>query len=195
MKNMKKLFTLLLIILLPTLLAAQNNQALPNRPLVFRNVTLIDMRSEQPQPNMSVVVSGNRITKIGKNIKIPKNSEVVDASGKFLIPGLWDRHVHLFNNRAAVGTNNQDNYFPLLIANGITGVRDMWTDANDIKLVREWQREIDAGKMLGPRMFVGSSIVDGVPATHKNSLGVSTPDEARQAVRTLKDSGAGLDYY
>jgi hypothetical protein len=51
---------------------------------------------------------------------------------------------------------------------------------------------MEAGKMLGPRIFVGSSIVDGMPVTNKNSLGVSRPAEARQAVRTLKDSGAGF---
>ena len=160
--------------------------------IVFRNVTLIDMRSKQPRPNMTVVVSGSRISKIGRNIKFPKNAQVVDAGGKFLIPGLWDMHVHLFNNISGNNTNNKDSYFPLFIANGVTGVRDMWTDPDDIKLVGEWQREIDAGKMFGPRMFVGSSILDGVPVTHKNSFGVSTPAEARQAVRTLKDSGAGF---
>jgi len=64
---MKKLFALLLIMILPTLLVAQNKPAVQNRPLIFRNVTLIDMRSEQPKPNMTVVVSGNRIAKIGKN--------------------------------------------------------------------------------------------------------------------------------
>lgn len=177
----------MLIILLPKLIFAQQN-----RPLVFRNVTLIDMRSEQPKANMTVVVEGNRISKIGKSLKISKDAEVVDASGKYLIPGLWDMHVHIFNNVSAPGTNNKDNYFPLFIANGVTGVRDMFTDPDDIKLVREWQSEADAGKLLAPRIAPGSSIVDGVPVIQKNSLGVSTPDEARRAVRMLKDSGAGF---
>ncbi len=71
---MKKLSTLLLIILLPTLLSAQVSQAVQNRLIVFRNVTLIDMRSEQPQPSMTVIVSGNRIPQIGKNLKVPKGA-------------------------------------------------------------------------------------------------------------------------
>lgn len=189
---MRKLFVLLLIMILPVLLTAQDKSAAPTRPLVFRNVTLIDMTGEQPKLNTTVVVSGNRISKIGRNIKIPKNAEIIDASGKFLIPGLWDMHVHLFNNISGNNTNNKDSYFPLFIANGVMSVRDMWTDPNDIKLAAEWKTEIEAGKMLGPRIFVGSSIVDGVPVTHNNSLGVSTPAEARQAVRTLKDAGAGF---
>ncbi len=65
---MRKLFALLLIMILPMLVIAQNKPAAQNRPLVFRNVTLIDMRSEQPKPNMTVLISGNRIAKIGKSI-------------------------------------------------------------------------------------------------------------------------------
>ena len=74
----KALLLLLVIILSPTLLFGQN------RPLVFRNVTLIDMRSEQPKPNMTVVIKDDRIAKIGKNIKIPKDAQIVDASGRLV---------------------------------------------------------------------------------------------------------------
>jgi imidazolonepropionase-like amidohydrolase len=185
-KTLTKL--LLLILFLSIGIEAQER----NSTVVFHNVTLIDMTSEQPKPNMTVIVKGNHIAKIGKNLKISENAEVIDASGKFLIPGLWDMHVHIFSNVDAPGTNNKDKYFPLLIANGVTGVREMFTDPDDIRLVRQWQSEIDAGKMTGPRIFVGSSIVDGVPVVHKNLLGVATPDEARQAVRMLKEAGAGF---
>ncbi len=73
---MKKIFALLLIVLFPTLIFAQADQAAQNRLLVFRNVTLIDMRSAQPQPNMTVVVSGDRIAAIGKTgkIRVPKGA-------------------------------------------------------------------------------------------------------------------------
>jgi imidazolonepropionase-like amidohydrolase len=101
-------------------------------------------------------------------------------------------HVHTFNNSSRPGTDNKDWYFPLLIANGVTGVRDMWTDPDDIRLERAWRQEIDSGTLVGPRFAVSSSIVDGVPTLLKNAIGVSTPDEARRAVRTLKDAGAGF---
>jgi imidazolonepropionase-like amidohydrolase len=126
--------------------------------IAFRNVILIDMTGEEPKPNTTVVIVGERILKIGKNIKIPKNAEVIDASGKFLIPGLWDMHVHIFNNVSNPGTNNKDDYFPLFIANGVTGVRDMFTDPDDIKLLHRWQSEIDAGKVTAPHIFAGSGI-------------------------------------
>ncbi len=77
---------MLLIIILPTLLVAQEKQVLQNHPIVFRNVTVIDMRNEQPKSNLTVIVSGNRIAKIGKNVKVAKDAEIIDGSGKYLIP-------------------------------------------------------------------------------------------------------------
>ncbi|MGI8545305.1 MAG: amidohydrolase family protein [Aridibacter sp.] len=193
---MKKIFVLLLItILLPTLIVAQMNQSVPHRPLVFRNVTLIDMKDKQPKLNATVVIYGNRITEIGKNIKTPKNSQVIDGSGKYLIPGLWDMHVHLFNNVSRIGTHNKEQNFPLLVANGITGVRDMFSDDEDIKLAQKWNAELAAGNSIGPRIFFGSRIVDGVPTFLPNTpgvLGVKNAEEARRAVRTLKAEGAGF---
>ena len=183
---MKKTFALLLIILLPALAAAQNS------PLVFRNVNLIDMTSEQTKPNMTVIVNGTRVSKIGKNLKIPKGAQIVDASGKFLIPGLWDMHVHIFNNVSAPGTNNKDTYFPLFITNGVTGVRDMFTDADDIKLVRQWQEQMEAGKLLAPRIIPASSIIDGVPVIQANSVGVTGAEDARRVVREFKAAGANF---
>ena len=160
--------------------------------IVFRNAAVIDMTGEQPKPNMTVIVRGNRIAEVGKNIKIPKNAQVVDASGKFLIPGLWDMHTHMFNNISRAGTNDKDINFPLFIANGVTNARDMFSDAEDIKLARQWNAEIDAGTTVGPRIFVASTIVDGVPTFLPNLLGVKNADEARAAVRSLKASGAGF---
>lgn len=162
------------------------------RPLILRNVTLIDMRSDRPQTKMTVVISGDRIEQIGKNIKIPRNAEIIDGTGKYLIPGLWDMHHHMFNNISRAGTNNKLENFPLLIANGVTGIRDLWSDAEDIKLAQQWNTEIAEGKTIGPHIFVSSQIVDGVPTFLPNLLGVKNADEARAAVRALKNYGAGF---
>ncbi|MFC1651496.1 amidohydrolase family protein [Candidatus Latescibacterota bacterium] len=165
----------------------------PSRPLVFVHANLIDMTNAAPKVDMTLVIIGNRIVKIGKSdkVKIPKDAQIVDVTEKFLIPGLWDMHVHIFDNVSAPGTNNKDNYFPLFLANGVTGVRDMFTDVEDIKLVREWKSELEAGQLLAPRIAPGSSIIDGVPVIQKNSVGVSNADEARKVVRTFKEAGAG----
>jgi imidazolonepropionase-like amidohydrolase len=129
---------------------------------------------------------------IGRGSKTPRGAKVIDGRGKFLIPGLWDMHVHIFNNSHQAGTDNHKTYFPLLIANGVTGVRDMWTDADDQKLVRQWQSEMAAGRLLAPRIAPGSHIIDGWPTHRPNMLPVVTPDEARRAVRAQKEAGAGF---
>lgn len=171
---LKKAILLLLNITLPTLIFAQTNQTAQNRLLVIRNVTLIDMRSEQPQPNMTVVVSGNRISKIGRNIKIPKNAAVLDASGKFLIPGLWDMHVHV--------DDAGDWLFPLFLANGVTGVRDLGSHLRQIEI---W-REMRGRNALMPRIFAAGPLVSGkVGDADPRMILVGERDEAVEAVDDL----------
>ncbi len=86
-------------------------------PLVLTHVTLIDMTSEAAKPDMTVIISGNRIQQVGKShsTPIPKDAQVVDANGRFMIPGLWDMHIHWY----------EQDYLGLFIANGVTGVRIM----------------------------------------------------------------------
>jgi imidazolonepropionase-like amidohydrolase len=187
-------YKILLLFLLFTLCCAAV-KAQVKSATVFRNVTVIDMTGEQPKPNITVIVRGSRIAEIGVNLQIPKKAEVVDASGKFLIPGLWDMHTHMFNNITRVGTSDKEINFPLFIANGVTSVRDMFSDAEDIKLARQWNAEINAGTTIGPRVFVSSTIVDGVPTFIPDLpqiLGVKNAAEGRAAVRSLKASGAGF---
>jgi len=188
-KEMKEAILLLLIILLPTLLFAQANQVVQNRPIVFRNVVLIDMRSEQPKPNMTVLISGNRIAKIGKNIKIPKNAEVVDASGKFLIPGLWDNYTYTLE-----AVKNNFPYFELLIAHGVTGVRDVGTSM-DLREAARLRSEINAGRILAPRLFYAGTVLIGEMPPRKSNrwTGISTvvkaAEEAEKSVESLALSG------
>ncbi len=173
-----RLFKLaLLIFLFSVSILAQEK-----RSVVFRNVTLIDMRSEPPQQNMTVVVEANRIGKIGKNIKIPKNAEVIDASGKFLIPGLWDMHSHfLFEGL-------KEPFMKLFIPNGVTGVRDLGGEL--LEQLSQIRQSITEGKILGPRIVAAGPIVDGPKPVWKFSIPVSNAEEGRKAVRTLKEKGA-----
>ncbi|MFL6208141.1 MAG: amidohydrolase family protein [Pyrinomonadaceae bacterium] len=174
---MKKPLALLLIFLWPTLLAAQVNRALQASALVFKHVTVIDMTGAQPKPDMTVVVRGRRIVAIGRAAKtrVPNNAQVVDATGKFLIPGLWDMHVHLgdedFDKRA---------YLSLFIANGVTGIRIM-AGAPEHHL---WRREIERGTQLGPRMMIASQVIG-----FGDLANISEP-AARTEVRKAKQAGA-----
>lgn len=192
---MRKIFASLLIAILPMFIVAQDKTAAQNRPVVFRNVTLIDMRSAAPQSNMTVVVSSNRIAKIGKNIKIPKDAEVVEASGKFMIPGLWDSYTYTLE-----AVKNKFPFFEMMIAHGITGVRDVGTTM-DLQEAERLQNEINAGRILAPRLFYAGRIING---TNLSTQGTNEPwrvrlslqaKDANEAVRHVEMlAQAGADY-
>ena len=145
--------------------------------LVFTHVTVIDMTGALPRPDHTVVVTGDRITAVGKTgeVEVPEEARVVDASGKFMIPGLWDMHVH--PRRYAP---------PLLLANGVVGTRIMWGNQRHVQQ-RERAGEIDdqAGlvRLQGAppipylRLHVASPIVDGPERVLRSFHGVvGAPD-------------------
>lgn len=138
---------------------------------------------------MTVLISGNKITGIGKTgeLKVPDHAIVVDASGKFLIPGLWDMHVHVFHYRHP---NPPDTYdFPLFIANGVTGVREMWTKGEKMNQIKIWRRQFYDQPGTVPRFVAVGTLVDGLPNTWPNCDTVSTAEEARMMVDKIKASG------
>jgi len=164
----------------PTLGFASTDPSSQSRPLAFIHVTVIDATGAPPTPDMTVVVTGDRITNVGKTgkLRVPKGAEVMDGTGKFLIPGLWDMHVHLSITTEAS--------LPAFVANGVTGVRDMGGDASQID---GWRKRIDAGLLLGPRIIRAGPFVDGPKKTAMYRLTVNDEAEARQAVVSLKQQG------
>jgi len=145
-------------------------------PLVFTHVTIIDVTGQAPKRDTTVVITGDRISAIGDNIPMPAGAQVVDATGKFLIPGLWDMHVHWYLRDT----------FTLFIANGVTGVRQMFGNSDLLR----WRDQIAKGSLLGPRMVVASPIIDGPQPIWPNSIAVRNEDEGRKAVRRVKQWGA-----
>src|SRR6516162_9813059 len=108
---MKHTCALLLILLWPSL------GSVASSPIALTHVTVIDVTGAPAQADQAVVVSGGRIMALGRadTVIIPADAHVIDATGKFLIPGLWDMHVHWY----------QPDYLPLFTVNGVTGVRVM----------------------------------------------------------------------
>ena len=115
--------------LLPFLLLAGCQGTQKSDGLAFVNVNIVDIEQGQILNVHTVVVRENRIVDIGPAaiISPPALAEVIDASGKFMIPGLWDMHVHTLLTFQVEGDSVDlpDTFFPLFIANGVTGVRDM----------------------------------------------------------------------
>jgi len=176
---MKKAFVLMLLMVLAALLFAHARQRTQPKPLVFTHVTVIDATGAPAKPEMIVVITGDRITELGptERVRVPKDAQVVDATGKFLIPGLWDMHVHWYGYDKA--------YLRLFTANGVTGVRVMW----GAPIHFEWRKEIEEGTFLAPRMVIASTIVDGPKPIWPGSIGVANEAEARQAVIRLRRDG------
>lgn len=175
---MKKLSALLLLLIVSVDFCAQE---LPAGVLALTHVTVIDMTGAPSKRDMTVVIRGHRITAIApsRQMRIPRDASVINAAGKFLIPGLWDMHVHFTEIKRS---------FPLFIANGVTGVRNMGGDLEDLL---RWRAQVASGKILGPRVVTCGPILDGPqPAAHGPTIVVGTPAEGRQTVDMLKQRGA-----
>jgi imidazolonepropionase-like amidohydrolase len=191
---MKMPFALLLPFLLPALLLAEPTPAprpTPHptpqqRPIVFTHVTVIDGTGVQPQPDRTIVITGQQISALGKtgSVAIPDGAQVIDANGKFLIPGLWDMHVHISGSHV-----EKEQFLSMCLANGVTGVRDM--GGNLLETFHQWRQEMQEGTRIGPHIVAAGLMVEGPePSWPLISIPVRTPDEGRQAVRSLIEQGA-----
>ncbi len=150
--------------------------------LVIINTNLIDVRTGNVIPDQTIAIDGDTISAIyQKGFSFSDSTEVIDGSGKYLIPGLWDMHVH--HNWNYKDTN------PLLIANGITGVREMW---GNMYLHDKIKKGIAAGSMNVPDVYTGSVIIDGKPPYWPGSYGVASAEEARKVA--LEQIGSGVDF-
>ncbi len=160
--------------------------------LAIAHATVIDPGPGSVLANQTVVVRGDRIVQVGDaaRVTIPPNARVIDATGQYLIPGLWDMHVHsVFGDWFPGG---RDVILPLYIANGVTGVRDM---GGELKVLQGWRDSISAGTLVGPRMIISGPMLDGYLADGKSmrfpsSIPVTTPDDAVRAVRLLASQHA-----
>ena len=163
-----------------TMTVSGETQDRPQAQLVITHVTIIDASGAPAKPEMTIVITNGRIAALGKTgeVGLPKDARIIDASGKFLIPGLWDMHGHL--------TYASENALALLIENGITGVRDL---GGELEQIDHWRKEIAEGRRLGPHIVRAGPFVDGPKPGLKDRLTVKTAAEAREAVDTLQRRG------
>jgi len=154
--------------------------------VVIARVTVIDPAGGAVHKDWSVAVEGDRIAYAGPaaSIRVPPSAQVIDGSGKFLIPGLWDMHVHSFFGDWVPG--GREVTLPLLLANGVTGVRDMGSDLDPILKARD---EAAHGRLLGPRMVISGPMLDGPKSPFPASIAITTPDVGRASVDLLQNKG------
>jgi hypothetical protein len=151
-------------------------------PLAITHVTLIDATGADPKPDVTVLVADGKIQAITPSVsaQLPRNVQVIDATGKFLIPGLTDFHLHLTG--AGEPSGSREFFLPLLLANGITTVRDMGGYLQSLVPLRE---EIRDGKRLGPEIFFAGPYLDGDPPSFQPSLVVTNATQAVDDVQSL----------
>jgi imidazolonepropionase-like amidohydrolase len=157
--------------------------------LAFTHVNVIDATGAPPKADMTVIVKDQRITEVGKSaeLRVPLHATVVNGRGKYLIPGLWDMHVHtVFGDWLP---RNERVVLPLFVANGVTGVRDM---GGDLEVLKEWRGEIAAGRLLGPRMIIAGPMLDGPTPRFPSSAPVANAADGRRVVDEL--AAQGVDF-
>jgi imidazolonepropionase-like amidohydrolase len=170
-----------------TLAAGLSNRAFAqSAPLFIRHVAVVDVNAGQVLPDMTVEIRGRIIAAMdsASRIRVTRGARIVDGRGKYLIPGLWDMHVHLSFPAGAAQI-----FLPLMVANGVLGARDMHSF---LPVIIGLKRAVGSGAQIGPRLFVAGTAVDGPNSYLPGARVVHTPDEARTAVRELK--AAGVDF-
>jgi len=149
-------FNVLLVLTVVAFLVVPAAPHAQSSALVLRNVTLIDGTGGAAGPGMTVIVMGNRISAVGRDLPMPQGARLVDGTGKFVIPGLWDMHLHLRGDAGVPRVNTYGEV--LLLANGVTGARVM----AGLPEFHRIQRAVSAGEALGPRIFIASRNMDGL---------------------------------
>src|SRR5215475_1298690 len=181
------LLPLLVVGLLACSAVAQDK---PEASLVITHVTVINPATSSVKADQAVVLAGGRILAVSDaaTLPVPENARVIDGAHQYLIPGLWDMHVH-----SAFGDwfpGGRDVILPLFIANGVTGVRDM---GGDVPVLFEWRKQIASGEIVGPRLVVSGPMLDGYLPGSKlrfpSSVPITTPESAVAAVDSLKSQG------
>jgi len=146
--------------------------------LAIVGATLINVTGEAQIPDSVVITAGDKIIAAGPRaqIQIPADAKVLDATGKFLIPGLWDMHAHY----------EQVEWGPIYLAAGVTSVRDVGNEFAFITTVRD---VVNSGHGIGPEIFF-AGIIDGEGPHALGAVNATTPEQARVLVDKYHDAGA-----
>jgi imidazolonepropionase-like amidohydrolase len=162
--------------------------AAETKRLAIAHVAVVDTTSGEIKADQTVVITGARIIKIvpATGYRPEPGTQVIDARGKYLIPGLWDMHMHI----AGISADpkwSKEVVLPLLTAMGVTGVRDM---GGELRVLQEWRREIESGKLIGPHIVAGGPMLVSGGKRSPEQIPVKNAEEARDAVKSLKQQGA-----
>lgn len=156
----------------------------PQGRIAFTNATIITMKGDEVLTGATILIDGNQIAALGKGIKIPEGTQIIDAKGKTIMPGLIDAHAHGNHFRHGITPQKHWPYFTNL-AYGVTTMHDPSAHSETVFTQSEL---IKAGKMIGPRVFSTGTILYGADGDFKAV--VNSLEDARSALRRTKAMGA-----
>ena len=175
---MRGLATISLMVALVLSSLSASTKGIKEQAIVIEGGTLIDGGGGPPLEDSVVVITGNRISAVGRKGKVryPKDARIIQASGKYVMPGLIDLHVHY---QAWQGE--------LYLAHGVTTVKDT---GNPVEWLEAQSAAISDGRTAGPRLFYTGNSLTSPPAIKDHHIGLDSPEMGRRAVRILKEHGA-----
>jgi imidazolonepropionase-like amidohydrolase/Tol biopolymer transport system component len=156
----------------------------PQGVVAFTNARIITMNNNEVIENGTIVIEGNTVKAVGKNVAVPANAKVIDAAGKTIVPGFIDAHAHGNHFRSGLAGKNFWPYY----ANLAYGVTTMHDPSANSEFVFSQSELVKSGQIVGPRVFSTGTILYGADGDFKaviNSL-----DDARSALRRTKAFGA-----
>ncbi len=172
---MKTILSLLLLLTI-TISFAQRNTTL------FYNVNIIHVETGAVQ-NGAVLVEDKKIKAVGEYDNLKRGAEKanrIDCNGRYLIPGLWDMHVHL---EGAELVEDNKALLPVFLAYGITTIRDCASDLGEQVLT--WRKEIEAGTLIGPTIYTAGRKLEGKNSIWKGDLEIENETELHQMLDLL----------
>ena len=171
---MKKVFLCIALLIMSVLFIACGTKEKISEPgILYQNANVITMEKDGVQKNTDVLVVDGKIVKVGKKIKVQQH-EVVDCTDKYIMPGLFDMHMHIWNSEVA----------PLFIANGITSVRNM----KGSPMIEQLNSMKEKGLLVSPTIYTSSPLIDGVKSWFDATV-VTTPEEGEKLVRGYASYG------
>ncbi|MBN8699615.1 MAG: amidohydrolase family protein [Chitinophagales bacterium] len=163
---MRNYLPCLLLFFVPTLLQGQL--------LIIEHTNVVDVKNGSVRRNVTVVIEQDRILAIS-SAPGKYTGTIIDGKNKYLIPGLWDMHTHTWSS---------ERFFSLLLANGVTGIRDMF---GNIDSINRWKEQIARGAINGPEIIASGPILDGPKPVWPGSVAVQSERQVAGIVDSLKN--------
>lgn len=153
--------------------------------LLIRHATIVEAEAATLVPDRAIAIEDGEIVAVGPDATISRQwpaDKTIDASGKYVIPGLWDMHVHFGGGESLVPENRA--LLPLYVANGVTTIRDCSGDIPDQVLA--WRKPLGTGALFGPQLFSSGAKIEGIDPIWSGTLEVGSKAQVDAALAKLQ---------